>query len=92
MNLLESSFATALRPDEVDSEAEMDEGILFNLTQTRQNLIFPLVDDDDIPLPPGLPPGTEEVTSDDDIPMPEDPPPGEEDICNHLKSVLIQDI
>jgi len=32
---------------------------------------------DDIPLPPGLPPGTEEVQSDDDIPMPDGPPPGQ---------------
>ncbi|KAG2022735.1 hypothetical protein CC2G_000462 [Coprinopsis cinerea AmutBmut pab1-1] len=46
-----------LRPDEVDSDAEMD-------------------DDDDIPLPPGLPPGSEEVGSDEDIPLPEGPPPG----------------
>jgi hypothetical protein len=34
--------------------------------------------EDDIPLPPGLPPGSEEVTSDDDISMPEGPPPGQE--------------
>ena len=34
--------------------------------------------EDDIPLPPGLPPGSEEVTSDDDIPLPEGPPPGQE--------------
>ena len=34
--------------------------------------------EDDIPLPTGLPPGSEEVTSDDDIPMPEGPPPGQE--------------
>lgn len=33
--------------------------------------------DDDIPLPSGLPPGTEEVQSDDDIPMPDGPPPGQ---------------
>ncbi|KAF9469674.1 mRNA biogenesis factor-domain-containing protein [Collybia nuda] len=32
-------------------------------------------DSDEIPLPPGPPPGTEEVDSDDDIPMPEGPPP-----------------
>ena len=35
-------------------------------------------DEDDIPLPPGLPPGSEDVTSDDDIPMPEGPRPGQE--------------
>lgn len=34
------------------------------------------LDEDDIPLPPGLPPGTEEVQDDDDIPMPDGPPPG----------------
>ncbi|KAF8973497.1 hypothetical protein BDZ97DRAFT_1775475 [Flammula alnicola] len=48
-----------LRPDEIDSDAEME-------------------DEDGIPLPPGLPPGTEEVHSDDDISMPEGPPPGRE--------------
>ncbi|KAF9535876.1 mRNA biogenesis factor-domain-containing protein [Crepidotus variabilis] len=32
-------------------------------------------EDEDIPLPSGLPPGTEKVTSHDDIPMPEGPPP-----------------
>ena len=34
--------------------------------------------EDDISLPPGLPPGSEEVTSDDDIPMPEGLSPGQE--------------
>ncbi|KAF9486336.1 hypothetical protein BDN70DRAFT_869828 [Pholiota conissans] len=46
-----------LRPDEVDSDAEMNE------------------DEDDIPLPPGLPPSTKEVNSDEDIPLPDGPPP-----------------
>ena len=40
--------------------------------------------EDDIPLPPGLPPGSEEVTSDDDIPMPEGPPPGQEPGAENL--------
>lgn len=39
----------------------------------------PTSDDDDIPMPPGVPPGTEEVTSDDDIQMPDGPPPGQVD-------------
>lgn len=33
-------------------------------------------DEDDIPMPEGLPPGSELVTDDDDIPMPDGPPPG----------------
>ncbi|KAF8167480.1 hypothetical protein B0H34DRAFT_682014 [Crassisporium funariophilum] len=37
-------------------------------------------DEDDIPLPPGLPPGSEEVNDDDDIPMPDDPLPGQEEM------------
>ncbi|KAF4611485.1 hypothetical protein D9613_004132 [Agrocybe pediades] len=41
-------------------------------------------EDEDIPLPPGLPPGTEQVTSDDDIPMPEGPPPSSKDGDFHL--------
>ncbi|PPQ64086.1 hypothetical protein CVT24_008899 [Panaeolus cyanescens] len=55
-----------LLPGEVDSEEEdahEDE---------------PMSDEDDIPLPSGLPPGSEEVTSDDEIQMPDGPPPGHE--------------
>ncbi|KAJ3515251.1 hypothetical protein NLJ89_g1872 [Agrocybe chaxingu] len=56
-----------LRPDEIDSDVEMED--------VNEG------DEDDIPLPSGLPPGTEEVTSDDDIPMPDGPPPGREKEC-----------
>ncbi|PPQ79860.1 hypothetical protein CVT25_002916 [Psilocybe cyanescens] len=52
----------ALLPGEVDSDPEMDDE----------------EEEDDIPLPQGLPPGTEEVQSDDDIPMPDGHPPGQE--------------
>jgi len=44
---------------------------------TGRTQLSPYTVDDDIPLPPGLPPGTEEVQSDDDIPMPDGPPPGQ---------------
>jgi hypothetical protein len=40
-----------------------------------KSILTASADEDDIPLPPGLPPGTEEVNSDEDIPMPYGPPP-----------------
>jgi hypothetical protein len=70
---------SALRPDEMDSDDENDDGVsLFH------HLFQLLIDwiDDDIVMPDGPPPGMkEEEDSDDDIPMPEGPPPGTEPQC-----------
>ena len=52
----------------------MEDGIPPD-SQFSQKLIF-RADEDDIPMPEGLPPGSELVTDDDDIPMPDGPPPG----------------
>jgi len=68
----------ALLPGEIDSDEEMEDG--------KPSVIYSCQffdydyqgGEDDIPMPPGLPPGFEEVTSDDDIPMPEGPSPGQE--------------
>lgn len=62
-----------LLPGEVDSDEEMEDGIPPDF-QISQKLIFRA--DEDIPMPEGLPPGSELVTDDDDIPMPDGPPPG----------------
>jgi len=52
----------------------MEDGIPPD-TRFSQKLIF-RADEDDIPMPEGLPPGSELVTDDDDISMPDGPPPG----------------
>ncbi|KAF9011069.1 WW domain binding protein 11-domain-containing protein [Cyathus striatus] len=67
-----------LLPGEVDSDEEM-EGMFIIKNQCRHVLVYALDSDEDIPLPPGLPPGSELVGNDDDIAMPDGPPPDDDD-------------
>lgn len=75
-----STPSIALRPDEIDSDAE-DEDDSDGLSQwslVSGPATHAPLDDEDIPLPEGAPPEDDEgdeSDSDDNIPLPEGPPP-----------------